>query len=190
MSNKDLSHAEQSFLRKGPSFIPTTTDINWYNLRNDFDNFVNKLRYRVSKPAETSSINVTYTTNISNSLVHQLGNPSIEAKPSNVNFRKKKRNISSLEAFIELFEKDLFKPSNYNKIKGAITTEERKALKTIQNNELRSYRLQDKESRFVVFDNQDYVEKIEYQLGRSSFEVLDHGPSKLFSEKVNLWIQK
>ena len=98
--------------------------------------------------------------------------------------------INSLEAFIELIEKYLFKPSNYSKIKGNITAEERKALKSIQNDELRSYRLQDKGSRFVVLDNQDYLEKIEYQLGRSSFEELDHSPSKLFSEKVNLWIQK
>ena len=68
----------------------------------------------------------------------------------------------SLEAFIELLEKDLFKPSNYSKIKGNITTEERKALKSIQNDELRSYRLQDRGLRFVVLNNQDYVEKIEY----------------------------
>ena len=80
----------------------------------------------------------------------------------NVNFRKEKTNISSLEAFIELVEKDLFKPSNYSKIKGNITTEERKALKSIQNNELRSNPLQDKGSRFVALDNQGYVEKIEY----------------------------
>ena len=50
--------------------------------------------------------------------------------------------------------------------------------------------MQDKGSRFVVLDNQDYVEKIEYQLGRSSFEELDQDPSNLFSEEVNLWIQK
>ena len=132
MSNKDLSHAEQSLLRKGPSRtdIPAPTGINWYNLRRDFDSFVNKLRYRVSKPAETSSINVNHTSNISNSLVRQLGNPPIEAKSSNVNFNKEKTNISSLEAFIELLEKDLFKPSNYSKIKGNITTEEEKANKT------------------------------------------------------------
>ena len=50
--------------------------------------------------------------------------------------------------------------------------------------------MQDKGSRFVVLDNQDYVEKIDYQLGRSSFEEFDDDPSELFSEKVNLWIQK
>ena len=50
--------------------------------------------------------------------------------------------------------------------------------------------MQDKGSQFIVLDNQDYLEKIEYQLGRSSFEELDHNPSKLFSEQVDLWIQK
>ena len=50
--------------------------------------------------------------------------------------------------------------------------------------------MQDKGSQFIVLDNQDYLEKIEYQLGRRSFDELDHNPSKLFSEKVNLWIQK
>ena len=83
---------------------------------------------------------MNHTTNISNSLVRHLGNPPIEAKSSNANFRKEKTNISSLEAFIELVEKDLFKSSNYNKMKGSITTEERKALQTIQNDELRSCR--------------------------------------------------
>ena len=50
--------------------------------------------------------------------------------------------------------------------------------------------MQNKGSCFAVCDNQDYVEKIDYQLGRSSFEEFDDDPSELFSEKVNLWIQK
>ena len=101
-------------LRKGLSFISTPTDIDWYSLGRDFDSFANKLRYRVLKPAETNSINVNHTKNISNSLVRQLGNLPIGTKSSNLNFREEKTNISSLEAFIELVEKDLFKPSNYN----------------------------------------------------------------------------
>ena len=94
------------------------------------------------------------------SLVRQLSNPPIKAKPSNLHFRKKKANISSLKVFIELVEKDLFKPSKYNKIKRNITTEERKALKTIQNNELRSYCSENKGSSFAVLGNRDYVQKI------------------------------
>ena len=40
-----------------------------------------------------------------------------------------------------------------------------------------------------IVDNQDCIEKINYQLGRSCFEELDYDPSKTFSERVNLWIQ-
>ena len=49
--------------------------------------------------------------------------------------------------------------------------------------------LQDKESCVAVLDNQDYIEKSDYQLGRSWFEK-HHNPFELFSEKVNLWIKK
>ena len=35
--------------KKGPSFVPTPTDINWCNLRQDFDTFVNKLRFHALK---------------------------------------------------------------------------------------------------------------------------------------------
>ena len=96
----------------------------------------------------------------------------------------------SLETFIELVEKDFFQPYNYNKVKSNITKGERNALKNIQHSELRSYCIQDKGSRFVVLDNEDYIKKINYQLVRSSFEELDYDPSKTFSERVNLWIQK
>ena len=40
--------------------------------------------------------------NISNSSVLQLGNPPIETKSSNVNFRKDKTNVGSLETVIEI----------------------------------------------------------------------------------------
>ena len=172
MSNKDLSPAEQSLLKKGPSFEPTSTDINWWSLRCHFDSLVNKLRHRVSKPVETSSIYEPHLKNISNSSFLQLDNSSNFKKSSNLNFRKEKTNVSSLETFIGLLGKDLFEPSNYNKIKGNITTEERKALKSIQSNELRSYQLQDKGSLFLFLDNQDYIEKINYLF--CSFEEFDH----------------
>lgn len=108
----------------------------------------------------------------------------------NLNFRKEKINISSSGTFIGVVEKDLLKPSNYNKIKGNNITEERKALKRIQSNELRSYLLQNKLSHFLFLDGQNYMEKIDYQFERGSFEELDHDLSESFSEKVNLWFQK
>ena len=55
---------------------------------------------------------------------------------------------------------------------------------------MRSYRVQDEGSRFVVLDNQDYIKKINYQIGRSYFQEIDYDPSKTCSERINLWVQK
>ena len=126
-----------------------------------------KLNIEASKLVEISSTNENHMTNMLNSSVCQVGNLSIKAKSSNVNFRKEKTNINSLGTFIELVEKHLFKPSNHNKIKRSVTTEKRKPLKTIQNGKLRSYRLQDKLLHFVILYYEGYIEKIDYQSGRS-----------------------
>ena len=49
LSKQELTDAEKSLLRKGPSFFSNPTDINWFNLKRDFDNFVKKLRYMTTK---------------------------------------------------------------------------------------------------------------------------------------------
>ena len=45
LSNAVLSEDQKTFLKKGPSFIPTPTDINWYDVRKDFTKFINKIRH-------------------------------------------------------------------------------------------------------------------------------------------------
>ena len=47
--------------------------------------------------------------------------------------------------------------------------------------------VQDKGSRFVVLDNEDYVKKVEHQI---SFQRLEYDPTKSFDVKVNTWIEK
>ena len=44
LSNSVLSEKQKSLLKKGPSFVPTPTDINWYEVRKDFTKFTNKIR--------------------------------------------------------------------------------------------------------------------------------------------------
>ena len=51
-------------------------------------------------------------------------------------------------------------------------------------------RVQDKGSRFVVLDNEDYIKKVEYQINRSSFQGLKYNPTKIFEVKVNTWVEK
>ena len=51
----NLSELQKSLLKKGPSFVPIPSDINWYEVRRDFDKFVNQLRYRVTHFTEITS---------------------------------------------------------------------------------------------------------------------------------------
>ena len=45
LSNAVLSEDQKTLLKKGPSFIPTPTNINWYDVRKDFTKFINKIRH-------------------------------------------------------------------------------------------------------------------------------------------------
>ena len=47
--------------------------------------------------------------------------------------------------------------------------------------------VQDKGSRFVILDNEDYVKKVEHQI---SFQRLEYDPTKSFDVKVNTWVEK
>ena len=80
-------------------------------------------------------------------------------------------------------KKDIFKPDNYRRNRNNISKEEKETLKNIQNDPSRTYRIQDKGSHFVILDNDDYINKIDYQLGKSSFEQLERDLSNTFSKK-------
>ena len=45
LSNAVLSEDQKTLLKKGPSFIPTPTNINWYDNRKDFTKLINKIRH-------------------------------------------------------------------------------------------------------------------------------------------------
>ena len=81
-------------MRKDPSFIPNPTDTDWFNLKRDFDNFVNKLRYMATKQDDENQKNADP---LSDSSTSGLGNPPPIQKQSNINYRKEKTNINSLE---------------------------------------------------------------------------------------------
>ena len=106
-------------MQKRPSFIPNPTYINWFKLKLDFDNFVNKFRYMATKQNdENKKKNPDPQLNSSTS---GLGNPPPIQMQPNINYRKEKTNINSLETFIELVENDTFKPDSYKRIKNNIS---------------------------------------------------------------------
>ena len=181
LSNIVLSSAQKFLFKKGSSSVSTATDISLYNLRQDFRDFVNKLPYNAPKTREKSSIEEDDLTDTELSVERfHYDNPRARSKLFNMNFWRDKTNVYSLEIIIELVEEYLFQPCNYSKTKTNITKEERNTPKNKQHDELKSYCVQDKGFRFVVQGNQDYIEKIKCQLGRSPFEEFNYHPSKKF----------
>ena len=55
LHQRNYQSKKKLLLRKGPSFVPTPSDINWYEVRRDFDKFVSQLRYRVTHSTEMRS---------------------------------------------------------------------------------------------------------------------------------------
>ena len=77
----------------------------------------------------------------------------------------------------------MFKSNNYRRIKNNISNQERTALKDIQKDTSETCRMQNKGSRFVVLDSDSYIEKIDRQLKRSSFQQLDYTLQMKFAKR-------
>ena len=76
-------------------------------LRQDIDNFVNKLRYHILKTVKKYVKDNPPSTSLSVE-AFQLDNSPVTSKSFNMNFRREKTNVNSIEIFTELVEKDLF----------------------------------------------------------------------------------
>ena len=105
-------------------------------------------------------------------------------------YRAKETNIKSLELFIENIEKDIFDTAAVRNVRPNISKEEKEVLKEIRSWNDQTVRVQDKGSRFVIFDNNDYEQKIQTQINRSSFKQLGEDPSKKWDIQINNWVLK
>ena len=55
LANIELNQHQQSLLKKGPSFIPTPKDVNWFDLRQDLHKFKNQLRTKFNQAIDKST---------------------------------------------------------------------------------------------------------------------------------------
>ena len=153
-------------------------------LKQDFDNFVNKLRSHYLNSTST----VTGTTDNNKQV---LGEPPPKNVEKKSNFRVKTASSHNLEVFIEKIEHIIFQPLNHNKnVFHNITKNERTALKEIKTWNDCCVRIQDKGSIFVILSNEDYCLKVMTQIERSSFITLSSGITKFFQKKVEGFIKK
>ena len=184
MSNAVLSEDQKALLKKGPSFIPTPTDINWYDVRKDFTNFINTIRHfadvsgkpvqqKQQKQLEVNSENIV-STSIN---VFPPGKPPRVSNDSKQLYKSKQSNNSSLDLFIVVTEKEIFNPKNIRKTRNNLNKDEEVALKEIKLWEDKVIWVQEEGSRFVVLNTCDYIEKVKHQINRSSFGRLDEDPS-------------
>ena len=193
LSNAVLSEDQKTLLKKGPSFIPTPTNINQYDVCKDFTKFNNKISHftdvsdqPVQQQKQQQQLEVNPENIVSTSInVFPPGKPPPVSNDSKQLYKSKQSNNSSLELFIVIIEKEIFNPKNIRKTRNNLNKDEKAALKEIKSQEDKVVRVQDKGSRFVVLNTSDYVEKVEHQINRSSFSRLDEDPSPEFKQKVN-----
>ena len=73
LSPLNLTSPQNSLLSKGPSFVPTSKDVNWYELRKNFTKFVNQLRFKLKQ----------YQLNQDHQNQQELSNPILSKNLSN-----------------------------------------------------------------------------------------------------------
>ena len=123
MSNAVLSEDQKTLLKKGPSFILTPTDINWYDACKDFPKFINKIRHfadvsdqPVQQQKQQQQLEVNLENIVSTSInIFPPGKPPTGSSDSKQLYKSKQSNNSSLELFIDTSEKEIFNPKNIRK---------------------------------------------------------------------------
>ena len=192
LSNTVLSEEQKSLLKKDPSFVPTPTDINWYEVRKDFTKFTNKIRYIADLDQQQEQVHPQVNSNepTINENNFPPGKPPPKINSYQQLYRSKPSTNNNVKLFIKSIEKELFDPNNIKKTRNNLNKEEKLALKEMKSWNDKVIRVQDKGSRFVVLDTNSYIEKVEHQINRSSFDKLDADPSRKVKEKVNNWLEK
>ena len=93
-----------------------------------------------------------------------------------------------MELFIENKEKYIFDTAAVRNVRPNILKEEKEALKEIRSWNNQTVRVRYKGSRFVILENNDYEQKVQTRIDRSSFNRLEKDPSKKFDIEINNWV--
>ena len=107
LSNSVLSKEQKSLLKKGPSFVPSPTDINWYEVRKDFTKFNNKIRHPADLNHQQEQVHLQVKSNEPSTKKNNFspGKPPPKAKPFQQLYRSKLSTNNSLELHIKSIEK-------------------------------------------------------------------------------------
>ena len=180
-SKTDTPVDEINLLSKGPSFCPIPRDINWYKCRQDWQAFVDKMRW-ADFHFDREHID---TINTSDTVV-DLGPFKVKSHT-----RAPISEEIALETFLATVENTLFDADRASyEPKSNIWKAENKALCKLRSSKDLVVRLQDKGSRFVILDRNDYIDKVERNLNDGSFDILGSDPSLSYYHIVKDWGDK
>ena len=129
-----LSEDQKTLLKKGPSFVPTPTYINWYGVRKDFANKIRQFANVSDQLArEQQQLEVELENIVSTSTnIFPPGKPPPVCSDSKQLYKSKQSNNNSLELFIDIIEKEIFSPKNIRKTRNKLNKDEKIALKEIK----------------------------------------------------------
>ena len=125
LSDSVLSEEQKSLLKKGSSFVPTPTDINWYEVCKDFTKFISKIRDLADLDQQQEQVHPPVKSNepTTNENNFPPGKPPAKANPYQRLYRSKPSTNNSVELFIKRIEKELFNPNNIRKIRNNLNKE-------------------------------------------------------------------
>ena len=151
-SKSVLSEEQKPLLNKGPSFVRTPTDNNWYEVRKDFIKFTNIIRHFADLDQQQEEVNPQVKSNKPITKGNNLppGKPPPISNPYQQLYRSKPSTNNSVELFVKSTETDLLHPNNISKIRNNLNKEEKLALNEMKSWDDKVIGLQDKCSRYVV----------------------------------------
>ena len=139
--------------RKGPSFVPTPSDLNWYEVRRDFVKFVNRLRYRVTHSTDITSNQKVLSESPTAGNINVIPNPPRKKSTASRLYHSKETKCKSLELFMEAMKNDLFNHGNTQKPANNLNKNEKLAFKEIKSWDDKVIHVRDKQGfpicRFV-----------------------------------------
>ena len=112
------------------------------------------------------------------------------AIPSATNWMPPKCSSPEVEVFINNVRKDILEPQNLRTVKDNLTKDERLALRNLKSSD-KVIRIQDKGSRFVILNQEEYQDKMLGQLNNYlHYNKVNSDPTPEHFEKVKNWGRK
>ena len=184
-SNKHLSSSDESLLTYGPSFIPSTIYIDYFDLQVGFDRFCKKMRnayLRSKRPAKEE-----IESKMSEISQHPFENPPYVPNPKP--WAGNKTTNAPLETFLQKIANVLFS-GNKLPIQHNLSRNERSSLNKFRNNSDLVLKMQDKGSSFVIMNRSEYLAKMKSSIQRSGLKNISYDPSPAILDFIkNLFLK-